>query len=274
MSSLTNADKRYLETILDMGSGYVLHFSDVTFGEFFSGYNIDIHSHKYQIYGTSKANKMRAFWRTEPDDLVGRVLLDLLEIYKANCELSCQQGDTSLLVQCHAIINGLLRESPRMNSLTIPGFLNKELDVPSLNKLPVALPVVEIIQSRLEEAQSCLAVGAHLAVIFHCGSVLEAVLLGAAENQPQTFNRSKSSPKRHGKVKSFQEWSLSEFIDVAHEIGFLKPDVQKFSHGLRDFRNYIHPYQQLVSDFAPDEHTAKVCIQVLKAALADLAGER
>lgn len=25
--------------------------------------------------------------------------------------------------------------------------------------------------------------------------------------------------------------------------GELYPDVQKFSHGLRDFRNYIHPYQ-------------------------------
>ena len=61
---------------------------------------------------------------------------------------------------------------------------------------------------------------------------------------------------------------------MAHDIGLLKPDVQKFSHGLRDFRNYIHPYEQLTSGFTPDEHTAKVCLQVLKAALADMAGER
>ncbi len=45
-------------------------------------------------------------------------------------------------------------------------------------------------------------------------------------------------------------------------------------HGLRDFRNYIHPYEQMVSGFTPDDHTAKVCFQVLKAALASLAGER
>ena len=82
------------------------------------------------------------------------------------------------------------------------------------------------------------------------------------------------SPKRDGKTKPFQEWSLAEFINVAHDIGVLKPDVQKFSHGLRDFRNYIHPYQQMDSGFAPDEHTANVCLQVLKAALADVAGER
>ena len=54
----------------------------------------------------------------------------------------------------------------------------------------------------------------------------------------------------------------------------LGQDVQKFSHGLRDFRNYIHPYQQMASGFKPDEHTAKVCFQVLKAALADVSGER
>ncbi|MCY4317652.1 MAG: hypothetical protein OXE76_00405, partial [Alphaproteobacteria bacterium] len=54
----------------------------------------------------------------------------------------------------------------------------------------------------------------------------------------------------------------------------LKLDVKKFSHGLRDFRNYIHPYEQMVSGFTPDEHTAKVCFQVLRAALESLAGER
>ena len=63
-------------------------------------------------------------------------------------------------------------------------------------------------------------------------------------------------------------------IDVACEVGVLKLDIKKFSHGLRDFRNYIHPYEQMTSGFTPDEHTAKVCFQVLKAALANLAGER
>ena len=76
------------------------------------------------------------------------------------------------------------------------------------------------------------------------------------------------------KVRQFQEWTLANFIDVASDVGILKLDVKKFSHGLRDFRNYIHPYQQMISGFTPDEHTAKVCFQVLKAALASVAGDR
>ena len=75
---------------------------------------------------------------------------------------------------------------------------------------------------------------------------------------PEKFNRSLPSPKRDGKTKPFQEWSLSEFINVAHDIKLLKPDVQRFSHGLKEFRNFIHPYQQMASSFTPDEHTAKV----------------
>lgn len=82
MSSLTYSEKRYLENILDMHSGYVLDFSDRTFGEFFDQYNIDIYDIKYQDSGTSKANILRAFWKLEPDQLVGRVLSDMLAFYE------------------------------------------------------------------------------------------------------------------------------------------------------------------------------------------------
>jgi len=59
-------------------------------------------------------------------------------------------------------------------------------------------------------------------------------------------------------------------IDVAFELKIIKEDVKKFSHALRDFRNYIHPYQQVSSGFNPDHHTANICFQVLKAAIYQL----
>ncbi|EQD47076.1 hypothetical protein B2A_08592, partial [mine drainage metagenome] len=34
MSSLTDIERRYLEKLLRMGGGYVLDYSDATFGEF------------------------------------------------------------------------------------------------------------------------------------------------------------------------------------------------------------------------------------------------
>ena len=36
---------------------------------------------------------------------------------------------------------------------------------------------------------------------------------------------------------------------------------------------YIHPSEQMALGFKRDEHTAKVCLQVLKVAMADVAGD-
>ena len=77
-----------------------------------------------------------------------------------------------------------------------------------------------------------------------------------------------------GSPKRFYEWTLAQLIKIACEVGILKIDIKKFSHGSHDFRIYIHPYEQMTSGFIPDEHTAKVSFQVFTAALANLAGER
>ena len=274
MSSLNVSEQRYIEKVLDMGGGYVLDSTNDSFGALFKRHSIDVHGSKYLIYGTSKAKKMRAFWEKEADQLVGKVLSEMLDSYEAQCELGDRGWDPPSLRKSREIVARLSGNPVNADSTTDVGFLGKEFDLPNIQRLPVDFAVSEIIQDRLKEAQSCQSNGSHLSVIFQCGSVLEAVLLGAAQKAPEGFNRSSKSPKQNGKVKAFQDWKLAELIDVAHDIGLLKPDVQKFSHGLRDFRNYIHPYQQMASGFKPDEHTARLCFQVLKAALADVAGDR
>lgn len=80
MSSLSLREKRQLEELFNMSSGYVLNFSDATFGDFFvDAANIDIHSETYRKNGTSKAKKLREFWNIESDYLVGKVVLALVE---------------------------------------------------------------------------------------------------------------------------------------------------------------------------------------------------
>ena len=258
-----------------MSGGYVLDYSDNKFAEFFKHHNIDIHSAKYRDYGTSKAKKLRSFWEQESDPLVAKVLSELLDAYEADCDLNGKPVDKPILEKSRSIVERLSGGTSVKPPESIDEFLHQEFSVPNVQKLPIEPAIVPIIESRLDEARKALSVSAYLAVVVLCGSVLEAVLLGKAQQAPSLFNASKASPKDDkGKVRRFHEWSLASFIDVATEVGVLKQDVQKFSHGLRDFRNYIHPYQQLASGFTPDEHTAKVCFQVLKAALASVAGER
>jgi hypothetical protein len=132
-----------------------------------------------------------------------------------------------------------------------------------------------ILESRLKEIRVCLAQGAPLAAVILSGSVLEGLLLNAALQFPQKFNQSRCSPRdKSGAVRKFPDWSLSEFIEVAHEVGLLGLDVKKYGHALRDFRNFIHPYEHMTANFTPDPHTAKISLQVLLAAIADFGGHR
>lgn len=154
------------------------------------------------------------------------------------------------------------------NTINEDAFLEENFSDISFESLNINQNVKLILENRMEEIKKCLNSKAPLSVIFLCGSVLEGLLLNVALSNPKDFNTSNSAPKDpSGKVKKFPDWTLNNLINSAYEIGILKDDVKKFSHALRDFRNYIHPYQQMSTRFSPDLHTAKICFQVLKAVI-------
>jgi hypothetical protein len=82
MSDLTSIEKLKLERLLEMGSGYVLDFYNKTFQEFIlENVNIDIDNDKYFYKGSSKANRLRAFWEKESNLIVGELLEKLIEYW-------------------------------------------------------------------------------------------------------------------------------------------------------------------------------------------------
>jgi hypothetical protein len=106
MSRLTFVEKNNLEHLFDMGSGYVLDFSNRTFREFFiDACHIDIDDDKYSTNGTSKANRLRTFWEIETDHTVGKALHQLLkycasqksfDVEDENRYQNCQEAVTRL----------------------------------------------------------------------------------------------------------------------------------------------------------------------------------
>jgi hypothetical protein len=274
MSSLKVIEKRVLEDLLEMANGYVLDFSNNSFRQFFrETVNIDIYAPKYGSRKASKARRLRAFWETEPDALVGKVLAGLLEVWQYNAARNGQTDDSPQYKQAAAIVARLTGKQPDPVA-TEQEFLHRQYQNISIKNLSIDPNLVPVLECRLAEAQHFLR-SAPLATIFLCGSILEGILLGVALQKPKEFNQAVNSPKdKENKVKPFHDWSRAQFIDVAHGIGALKLDVKKFSHELRDFRNFINPYHQLASKFKPDKHTAEICLQVLKAAIADLSGGR
>ena len=147
-----------------------------------------------------------------------------------------------------------------------------EIEEINVSQIPIDEVLKPVLEGRMSEMKSCFKAKAYLSVIFMAGSMLEGILLSLANQNPRAFNQANAAPKsKEGRAKAFYEWTLNDLINVAHELGFLRRDVAKFSHELRDFRNYIHPYQQMSERFFPDENTAKICMQVMKGALLQIS---
>jgi hypothetical protein len=274
MSTLRTIEREPFEDLLGMSGGYVLDFTNQTFAAFLrETADVDIYADKYARYGDSKAKRLRAFWETESDPLVAKVLSGLVEFW-AYKNPAPGQEDAPRLQRCRAAISRLLGQ-PVAPKDPEKDFLERDFGKLSIASTNLDGSLIAVLEERLSEALRCLDAKAPLATIFLSGSILEGLLLGVACGNPREFNQAASSPKSTaGTVKPFHEWSLAQLIDVAFELGHLKLDVKKFGHALRDFRNYIHPYQQLSSRFSADHHTARICLQVLRAAVASVSGQR
>jgi hypothetical protein len=117
MSSLSIVDRHNLEKYFEMSGGWVLNFSDDRFGEFvLEVVNLNIHDDRYTIIGTSKAKKLRAFWRAESDFTVGQLILALIA-YK-ECLTLVPDAETKVLAEkCRQIATRLLAGGPSLGAV-------------------------------------------------------------------------------------------------------------------------------------------------------------
>jgi len=136
-------------------------------------------------------------------------------------------------------------------------------------KLSLEAAMSGALVDRMREAQACIEAKAHLAAVILCGSVLEGMCLGFGSLHPERMNRAYAT--RYNKApRKLHDWKMREWIDVLGQLGDLSPNIEKFGQALRDFRNYVHPAEQLANRFSPDQHTSRIGFQVVVAAAEDL----
>jgi len=277
MANLSPTEKEFFEELFGMETGYILENveANITNARFRSivqdTTGLDVMTKKYEKYGKSKAKRLRAFWETEPDEKVANLLDELLNIYALKQQVNNKKPEENAIYkQCRIIVQKLTGKKPTPANAA-EEFLQKDFGDVSFDDINIEESIKPILEGRLREAKSGLEANNPMSVIFMCGSILEGLLLAVAQQNPKAFNTCKISPKDDdGKVLPFNKWSLSQFIDVANNLGYLDIDIQKFSHALRDFRNYIHPHEEMKSEFTPNQETAKICLQVLRAAVVSI----
>lgn len=267
---LNQLDRDVIESILQMREGYVLDFSDRTFADFFGDFGVAIDDSQFQVDGPSKARRMRVFLRTARPRLLGRVLAALLERRLLRSPEDLNENE---LARYEDIVLRLGGEAPRRANLAADPeaeLLRRVFQPALLRRVPLEAALGEALSARMTEAHACIEGKAYLAAVILSGSVLEGLCLGYGSRTAERANRAYSS-QYNKPAPPFHTWKLREWIDVLGRLGDLSPNVSKFGHALRDFRNFVHPAEQLAHRFTPDQHTARIGFQVVVAAIEDLA---
>lgn len=288
----SSLDEATLDSLADFVCGddsekYPIYRSSLYLTRFFQGLGInathDGSTRKWWVLGVLK--------EIQPSDLE-KVILRLVDLReyrgdRAALKLAVQSMNEILAMDNFAIgFNGtqprLERAEPisfDQDEFTKPAapdeesaFLGKQFsDDISIADLGFDSVITQLLQERVDEIQASPKHKTPLATIFLLGSTLEGILLAAALKDQAKFMKASAAPKdKAGKVQKIYDWKLQSLIDVACEAKLLSEDVKKFSHVLRDFRNYIHPYAQMSKGFHPDQRTVDICWQVFKAAFEQL----
>jgi hypothetical protein len=130
----------------------------------------------------------------------------------------------------------------------------------SMNQVVSDPTLAAVTQQRLAEARLCHHGGAYMATIIMLGSILEGVLVSAAEE------RLTGPPPR-----PLDRMGLQELIELAHREGWIQVDVKMGSELIRMYRNLVHPRAQIRMGDPPDSDTVDICWPIVNATLNDLA---
>jgi len=267
-SSLTVLDMRHVESVLGMSEGYVLDFTDSTFGDFFEDLGIDIGAPKYCIDGTSKAKRLRRLLRSAEPEEAARVLNGLLD-YQVGCARSAPPDeDIQAYLRLLERLRGTADSKPAVNDRT--ALLGLKFNPALFDPLTVNDRVGKVLADRMAEAQLCLQAGANLAAVILSGSVLEGLCLGVGMRHTDPVSRAFRECFRRDPPK-LEEWTLNQWIGVFRHLQWFSPTTEKFAHALREFRNYIHPSVHMRAEHSPDYNTALIAFQVVVGAAEDLS---
>ena len=138
-----------------------------------------------------------------------------------------------------------------------------------LSPLIVDTELRDILTRRWRETVACLEGNAPLAAIVMIGGLLEGLLVarvhGLSDKKP-VFTAVHAPKDAAGNVlQKLDDWTLRNYIDVAHELGWLSPGTHKLSEVVRDFRNYIHPNKEQRHHIKISTHDARTFWEIAKS---------
>lgn len=117
--------------------------------------------------------------------------------------------------------------------------------------------MADILNARLDEVDACRNAGAYLLAVIGTGSFIEGLLHDVLRfRDPATRKQDKTT--------------LDYLLDRAYARGWIQHDALRFGSVVREYRNLVHPREQLENGVAPDGDTVLMCWQPVLAVINDL----
>ncbi|MHB8122927.1 MAG: hypothetical protein ACYDG4_12315 [Desulfuromonadaceae bacterium] len=104
-------------------------------------------------------------------------------------------------------------------------------------------------------------------VIVLSGGAIEAILTDLLISNSTKAKLSPKAPKQNEVMK----WDLADLINVSVELDFVSSGVEKLSHSVREYRNLVHPGNEIRNKLTFNSEEAKIALEVLHIVHRDLS---
>lgn len=127
----------------------------------------------------------------------------------------------------------------------------------------------EMLVNRLAETRLSLSNGAHTLTVIGLGSLVEGLLYSVLTERDEKVQQD-GFLKKDGKKVPDDQVSLGLLIETAQRNGWIQFDAGKSLGAVREFRNFIHPRNEVVSRTRFDHDTVMMCWGPISALVNDV----
>lgn len=205
------------------------------------------------------------------DKATAKVIQESLEAVKADFPKLVPEFDMQ-----NAYSNGYFyRKEPfRVYLSRVLGILEAHLEEDSQHAFEsLTFPFVhdpeirKIIERDYIEMQKALGAECWKSVIILSGGSIEAILTDSLSSNEEAAKNAHSAPKE----SDLSKWHLKKLIEVAVELNLISEGVSRLSHSVREYRNLVHPGNELRNNLHFEKSEALIAIEVLKMLHRDLS---
>jgi hypothetical protein len=133
-----------------------------------------------------------------------------------------------------------------------------------------------MLERDLREAVTALATQCYKSALVLCGSIVEVVLMdqliarrdSALESLEQILTQ--KGKRVRARDKRINEWMLNTLLEVAREENLITQNLYYWGHGLRGFRNLVHPGAEQRRTVEVSKSNAEIAWSVVKRLLNEL----